>query len=101
MKLKTAERISSEHATEEELENAFNDDQGRGEFIILSQSDQVYIQAAGEFNDPYTVEYREGDGDHHFQSAEVTKEVVKSVFMKYLKGDASWQTDLEWEQVYF
>ena len=100
MRLETAERIVSSKVTEEELASAFQDDLGRGEFIILSQSDQVYIQASGESDGPYMMEYREGDADHHFQCIrDVSKENVQSVFMKYLKGDDSWETDVEWKRL--
>ena len=99
MELKTASRISSKNVTEEELIDAFEDDVGRGEFIILSQSGEVYIQAAGEGDDPYVMEYREGDSDHHFQcTRKLSKANVQSAFMKYLRGDDSWKTDFEWKQ---
>lgn len=99
MELKTASRISSKNVTEEELINAFEDDVGRGDFIILSQSEEVYIQAAGEGDDPYVMEYREGDSDHHFQCTQkLPKANVQSAFMKYLRGDDSWKTDFEWKQ---
>lgn len=98
MKLEAAERISSDNVTEEQLNNAFQDDSARGEFIILSQSEQVYIQASGEYNGPYVMEYREGDGDHHFQcTQDLSKEDVRSAFMKYLRGDTSWKTGFEWK----
>jgi hypothetical protein len=46
------------------------------------------------------MEYREGDADHHFQCIQdVSKENVQSVFMKYLKGDDSWKTDVEWKRL--
>jgi hypothetical protein len=38
--------------TEADLQNAFANDAGRGEFIILSETDEVYIQAAGEGEGP-------------------------------------------------
>ena len=98
MKLNSGSRISSRNVTEEELVNAFQDDVGRGEFIILSQSEEVYIQAAGEGDEPYLIEYREGDEDRHFQCTQkVPKANVQSAFMKYLKGDDSWKTDFEWK----
>jgi hypothetical protein len=98
MELKTASRISSKNVTEEELINAFQDDAGRGDFIILSQSEEVFIQAAEEGNTLYQLEYRQGDADHHFQcTQDVSKANVQSAFMKYLKGDDSWKTDFEWK----
>ncbi len=41
MKLETASRIFSKNVTEEELINAFQDDVGHNEFIILSQSEEA------------------------------------------------------------
>lgn len=100
MKLETAARIGSKNVTEEELANAFQDDQGRGEFMILSQTEQVYIQASGELEGPYVIEYREGDADRHFHCVhEVLKQQVQELFMKYLKGDSSWKTDVEWKHL--
>ena len=98
MKLETGARISSRDVTEEELVNAFEDDVGRGELIILSQAEEVFIQAAGEGDEPYLLEYREGDEDYHFQCArKVPKASVQSAFIKYLRGDESWKTDFEWK----
>ncbi len=100
MKLETAGDISSDNVSEAELARAFQDDAGRGEFIILSQADQIYIQASGEYDEPYILEYRDGDSDHHFQSVEdVPKEMVQAVFMKYLKGDHSWKRDVAWAKL--
>jgi hypothetical protein len=67
MKLECAATLSPPNATEADIRNAFTDDQGRGEFIILSESDDVFIQASGEDEGPYTLECREGDADRHFQ----------------------------------
>ncbi|MHC4088323.1 MAG: hypothetical protein ACYSWZ_21155, partial [Planctomycetota bacterium] len=79
---------------------AFQDDKSRGEFIILSQSKQVYIQAAGEGYGPYSLEYRDGDEYHHFQcSQELPKPQVQAAFIEYLKGGRSWLTDLEWKRL--
>ena len=100
MKLTTEGRIASANVTEEELLNAFQDDTGRSEFIILTQSDQVFIQATGDYPGAFMMEYREGDNTHHFQCTQsVLKENVQSVFMKYLKEDNSWKTDFEWKQL--
>ena len=98
MKLETAEKIHKDNATRSDIVQAFEDDKGRGEFIILSQSEQVFIQAAGEDHGPYTLEYREGDDDRHFRcSQEPAKPQVEEAFIKYLEGDESWKTSREWK----
>lgn len=98
MNLQTAGRINKKNITTSDITQAFQDDKARGEFIILSHSDQVYIQAAGNDYGPYTLEYRDGDEYHHFQcSQELSKPQVRSAFLKYFERDDSWKTDLQWK----
>src|SRR4030095_6811795 len=66
MKLETADSYVFDQVTEEQLRDTFDDDKGRGEFVILSEKPEVYIQASGEGDGPYALEYRDGDADHHF-----------------------------------
>lgn len=100
MKLECAESISSENATETEIRNAFADDHGRGEFIILSDADQVFIQASGEGDGPYILEYREGGDDRHFQCMrDVKKGEVEATFLKYLRRYAAWKVDFQWKKL--
>jgi len=98
MELECAQSFSSGHATEEDIQRAFAEDKIRGEYIILSQADQVFMQAAGEDEGPYILEYRDGGGDHHYQCPhDLTKDQVQAAFLKYLAGDTSWQQDHEWQ----
>ncbi|MDY0165882.1 MAG: hypothetical protein RBS80_05015 [Thermoguttaceae bacterium] len=98
MKLECAQAIASADATEADIRNAFADDGGRGEFIILAAADQVFLQASGEEDGPYTLEYREGSADRHFQcTRDLAKAEVEGAFLKYLNRDASWKTDFPWQ----
>ncbi len=98
MELETQGGMYSGIAKESDIIAAFVDDKKRGEFVILSKSEQVYIQAAGEGFGPYTLEYRDGDEDHHFQcTKELSKPDVQSAFIGYLKGDRSWKSNLQWK----
>jgi len=100
MKLECAQSISSANATEAEIRGAFADDRGRGEFIILSETDQVYLQASGEGDGPYALEYRDGSDERHFRCArDVEKPELETAFLKYLKGDPTWKTDFQWERL--
>jgi len=100
MKLECAQDISSDYATEADIRNAFADDSGRGEYIILSGADQVYMQAAGKGDEPYTLEYREGSADRHFVcTRDLNKAEVEAAFLKYLRRDASWKTDFPWKKL--
>ena len=55
MKLETAEAIERDNVTEQQVHEVFQDDQQRGDFIILSQQPQVYIQASGEGDGPFSL----------------------------------------------
>ena len=97
MRLETEGGVRKKEVLESDIVQAFQNDEKRGEFIILSQDDEVYIQAAGEGFGPYCLEYRDGDADHHFQcSRELSRAEVQSAFIGYFEGDESWKTTLEW-----
>lgn len=97
MKLTCENAPPCSDVTEEAILKAFLDDDGRGSFIILSESDQVFIQAAGEGTGPYTLEYREGDETRHHQCLrQLARSEVQSAFLKYLRRDASFKTDYQW-----
>ena len=100
MRLETAGEFNIDNVTEAQLRQAFDDDAGRGEFIILSQDDQAYMQASGEGDGPYELEYREGDAEHHFQAGdEFRKEQILQAFVWYLTGDPRWHTQFLWEKL--
>ena len=48
MELETDGYIGAVSTTEGDIQEAFLDDDGRGEFIILSHRDEIYVQATGE-----------------------------------------------------
>ena len=97
MQLETASGSSCDSVTEADLVSLFDREWGADEFAILAQEGEVYIQAAGEGDGPYVLEYRDGDEGSHFECARtLSKAEVRSAFMKYLKGDGSWKSDFEW-----
>lgn len=63
-----------------------------------SQQPQIYMQAFGEADGPYSLEYRDGDDEHHFQAAGgYCKDDVQRAFLWYLTGDSRWQTEFHWQ----
>lgn len=89
-------------ATEDDIRQAFLDDEGRGEFIILSRGEQVYLQAANEKDGAFLLEFRDGDEQNHFQSTrELSKPEVERAFLQYLAGDDSWRTAFPWRKLEF
>lgn len=100
MKLETEGYGKFVEANEHQLREVFQNDERRGEFVILSQQPEVYMQAAGEGDGPYSLEYRDGDGDRHFAAAgEHRKEDVLRAFLCYLAGDARWRSEFSWEKI--
>lgn len=99
-KLECAQSFSSEDASEADINQAFDDDRIRGEFIILTASDGSFIQAAGEGDGPYALEYREEGASKNYQAVEeFTKEQVRVAFLEYLRGDPGWRSRQDWKPV--
>jgi hypothetical protein len=102
MELDTAGSIAYRQVTEGNLREAFRNDAQRGEYIILSQQPEVYMQAAGEDDGPYQLEYRDGDANEHYQAeGELGKDDVERAFLWYLAGDARWRTEFRWKKLEF
>jgi hypothetical protein len=100
MTLDTGGSTKLTQITEAQLRQAFEDDEQRGEFIILGQTEEVYIQAAGEGEGPYSLEYRDGDSDHHFSAGEnLHKRDVLHAFLWYLARDGRWRSEFAWEKM--
>ncbi len=100
MDLETAQSLSARRATPEDIERAFADNSGRGEYIILTADDGSFIQAAGEMDDPYALEYHDAPSGKHFRATkDVTKEQVEAAFLEYLRGAATWKEARDWKEL--
>ncbi len=99
MTLETGSSPVVKHPTEQDLRDAFKNDEGRGEFIILSQRPEVYMQAGGEVQ-PFSLEYRDGDAERHYRAEGVfKKEDVERAFVWYLTGDSRWKSEFRRRKV--
>jgi hypothetical protein len=83
--------------TEQTLEEVFADDTLRGEFVILETDKETFLQAGGEGDGPYTMEYKE-IGNQFQAEGELTKEQVKEAFLDYLRGGSVWRTKHRWRE---
>lgn len=98
MELECAGELGRCGATEDNIKHAFLDDRGRGEFMILSRSDQEYLQAYGDGDGPFHLEYREAEEARHFRAQdEITKEEAKTTFLLYFRNDPQWKSRHPWE----
>ena len=73
------------------------------EFAILAADDDTYLQCAKQNDEPsdYVLEFQEGDLGHHYRAVDdaVPLDRVIVTFIKYLRGDESWQSDFEWRRM--
>lgn len=73
------------------------------EFAILSDGPDscTYLQFAKEKPWKLMLEHQFDSLDNHFQAvgAELTMGRIVAAFQKYAKGDASWRSDFQWEQM--
>ena len=73
------------------------------EFAILAAGDDTYLQCAKQNDAPseYVLEFQEGDLGHHYRAVDdaVPLDRVITTFIKYLRGDESWQSDFEWQRM--
>ena len=100
MKLEAAGSTGFDPVSEDQLRDAFSDDQGPGEFVILSQEKEVYIQAGGKGDGPYVLEHRDGDANHHFSAGDTFRKAdVLRAFLWYLSGDARWRSEFSWQKL--
>jgi hypothetical protein len=98
--LECAQSFSSDDASEADINRAFDDDRIRGEFVILTAPNGSFIQAAGEGDGPYTLEYRDAATQEHVRAqGELTKEQVRAAFLEYLRGSSAWRSGWQWEPV--
>lgn len=82
------------------IESALRTLDGEGnDYAILSQADEVYVQAAGSPETGFILEYRAGSADAHFQSLrdDLALEKVVRTFVQYAAGDPSWKAAFEWK----
>jgi len=84
-----------------------------GKFVILSATEDVFIQAACEWeptpecdafrmlhhSDPWILEYRQEDGRQFQANGHVTLDQVRGAFAGYLAGDAMWKDLFKWHAV--
>lgn len=101
MNLKTAGQWSGDcpgEVTSQTLEEVFADDLRRGEFIILEANENTFLQASGEGDGPYVLEYKEAG--KQFQALDqLTKNEVEKAFLDYLRGGSQWRTMRQWKEL--
>jgi hypothetical protein len=103
MKFERSDISMINNVSEAEINEEFNKfGEENDDFVVLSRNDMNYIQAAlSDFEgEGIILEYQEGSLDKHFSATDknISKEVILSVFLAYLKGDAAWKEKFDWEK---
>jgi hypothetical protein len=89
---------STGDVTPQTVEEVFTDDARRGEFVILEADENTFLQASGEGDGPYLLEYK--NSGQQFQAVnELTKQEAKEAFLDYFRGGSDWRTKRQWKQV--
>lgn len=68
-------------------------------FAILARGPQVYMQTAGDDDDGFMLEYRNGSESEHYvcSNPHLTHNDVIQAMQRYLENDSRWKTDIEWQ----
>ncbi|MBY0233198.1 MAG: hypothetical protein K2W96_28275 [Gemmataceae bacterium] len=92
-----AQSFIARDATEADIRRAFEDDDARGEIVILEGPDGL-IQAAGEHDGPYALGYIDKGGAAFDAEGTLTKEEACEAFLRYRRGDPAWRDARRWRR---
>jgi hypothetical protein len=103
MKFERSDISMINNVSEAEIIDEFNKfGEENDDFVVLSKNDMNYIQAApGDFEgEGLVLEYQDGSLDRHYSASDtnISKELILSVFLAYLKGEDSWKDKFIWEK---
>jgi hypothetical protein len=97
MKLMLEDGTEYSKVSEQSITEALNRLDGiDNTFIILLQSDDVFIQAARYEPGLYALEYRDERGAQFEAATLATQAQVTGAFSKYAQTDKSWLRDFNW-----
>ncbi len=75
---------------------------GVGEFCVLSDGNEAYIQFYRNDEETYQLEFRAGSADHHYLETtnQLSVEAIVATFVGYLAGDPDlWWKPHDWKKV--
>ena len=100
MELESENTKAQSDVSEADILALFADDQARGEFIILSAGENSYIQATGEGDEAYAMEYHDPNSGKHYQATvDLSKRKVQEAFLDYFRGGSAWRSDFRWKEI--
>lgn len=98
MDIQSQAGITIWNAHEADLRDAFANDKARGSFIILSVSNDTFIQSSNDANGNFDLEYRTHRSRDNFRAVGTfDKATILDAFLKYFNNDKTWRNDFTWE----
>ena len=71
-------------------------------FLILAKDEMYYLQACGDKESGFQVEYQEGSLDEHYESCSIlTFSEAVDIFHSYFDGNDDWKTGYSWKKQNF
>lgn len=87
-------------AAARDVERVFDDDEDRGEHIVLTRGDGSFLHAAGEGEGPYMLVFHDDAANRHYQAhAEFSREEVKDALIDFLNGGPAWWDENDWTEI--
>jgi hypothetical protein len=69
-------------------------------YVVLSEGDETYVQAAGTVGEEFIVERRDGcAGEHYRADRRVAADELVALLVGYLRGDPDWSRAIAWHRV--
>jgi len=103
MQLQICDDKKIKNPSDEDIRDAFSklDTKTDVAFIILGPTKMTYIQATGDRNVGFELEYQEGTIDEHFRAKDkhITLDDVVNAFIAYRNGSTNWQDKFDFERI--
>jgi hypothetical protein len=102
MRLETAERFHRTKVKLSDIEDVFSEeeDKDRGEFVILRDDRGGFVQAAGEGDGPFMVEWKNAvDGAHYRSHKLMTRGQARDAFIAFFERDGDIWPITNWKRV--
>lgn len=99
MQLSTDTDVNVENPSKEQIREIAVDVATRraGGFVILGESEMSYMQAAGDEEKRFAIEYQEGSLAKHFRAKErLSVEQTVEMLSSYCRGGTEWKTAAIW-----
>jgi hypothetical protein len=100
MKLSTDKDTKIDNPSREQIKAVLIDISNRpaDAYIIIGETEMTYMQAAGDKEKRFIIEYQEGTLAKHFRTkGRLSMDQALEIFSSYCRGGTEWKTAATWE----